>query len=82
MENLYKSLGFFKIPTILQNPYGIKIYVGNKDKEDWCIEIPKALAKKKCHNYNCDYNYMVYMVSEKEVLRIAKSYTELAKLKG
>lgn len=77
MYNIYKSLGFKK-PEFLENSYGIKIYIGTKGKDDWCIEIPKELAKKKCYNYNLDYNYIVYLTSEEEVIRIAKEFTQLA----
>lgn len=78
MEDAYKSLGF-KAPQFLENPYGIKIYLGSKDKDDWCVEIPKELTRKKCRSYNHDYNYVVYLTSEAEVLRIAREYTQLAK---
>ena len=74
MENAYQSLGF-KQAEILTNPYGIKIYVGTKGKDDWCIEVPRALARKKCPHYDCNYNYVVYLVSEAEVLRIAREFT-------
>lgn len=78
MEDLYKDLGF-KSPQFLENPYGIKIYLGSKGKDDWCVEIPKELARKKSRYYNRDYNYVVYLTSETEVLRIAKEYTQLAR---
>jgi hypothetical protein len=78
MEDLYAALGFKK-PEYLSNRYGIKIYIGTKDREDWCVEIPKELAKKKYSGYNCKCNYGVYLVSEKYALEVAKVFTELAK---
>ena len=47
MESLYESLGF-KQPEFVENPCGIRIYLGTKDKEDWCVEIPKELVQIKC----------------------------------
>lgn len=78
MEDIYKNLEF-KRPEIIENPYGIKIYLGTKGKEDWCIEVPKELARKKCHGYKLDCNYVVYLTSEEEVLRIAREFTQLAR---
>ena len=78
MEDAYKSLEFKKT-EVIENPYGIKIYLGSKDKDDWCIEIPKELARKKCRSYNHDYNYVVYLTSEANVLRIAREFTQIAK---
>ena len=78
MEDLYAALGFKK-PEYLSNRYGIKIYMGTKGEEDWCVEIPKELAMKKYSGYNCKYNYGVYLVSEKYALEVAKVFTELAK---
>ena len=82
MENLYEELGFKK-PKFVENPYGIKIYLGTKDKDDWCLEIPKELAQKRRSYYKCDKNCVIYCINEEEALRIAKVYTELAKeIKG
>ena len=78
MANLYEYLGF-KQPEYLENPYGIKIYIGTKDNEDWCVEIPKELAKKKCRYYNSSSNYAIYFVSEEHALAVAKDFTELAR---
>ena len=77
MEDIYKSLGS-KSPDFVENPYGIKIYLGKKGKEDWCIEVPKELAKMKLPDYDLWYNYKVYLTTEEEVLRIAREFTELA----
>jgi hypothetical protein len=74
MDNLYEALGFEK-PNFMQNPYGIKIYIGTKGKEDWCVEVPKELVKEHYQNYIVDYNYVVYFVSEEDALHIAKEFT-------
>lgn len=82
MDALYIQLGF-KQPAFLQNPYGIRIYLGTKGEDDWCVVIPKKLVKMKCSHYNYDTDYASYFVSEQEALSIAKKYTELArKAKG
>lgn len=82
MEDIYKKLGF-KYPEYVENPYGIRIYIGTKYQDDWSVLIPKKLAKMKCRYYNCDSDYAVYFVTEEDALEIAKMYTELAKqLKG
>ena len=76
-DDTYKSLGF-KSPDFIENQYGIKIYLGTKDKEDWCIEIPKEIARRKSHSYALKCNVVFYLISEAEVIRLAKEYTELA----
>lgn len=76
-EDTYKSLGF-KLPDFVVNEYGIKIYLGTKGKDDWCIEVPKELCKLKTPRYLFGYNYAVYLETEEEVLRIAREFTELA----
>jgi hypothetical protein len=82
MGDLYKELGF-KQPKVLRNPCGIRIYIGTKGKDDWCIVIPKALVKLKNSSYSYDKDYAVYLISEQEAISIAKEYTELAmKTKG
>lgn len=78
MEDIYKNLGF-KTPDFVENPCGIRIYFGTKDKDDWCVEIPKELAKLKCPRYPFDYNYVEYLISETKALIIATEFTELAK---
>lgn len=77
MDDLYKQLGF-KQPKLLRNPYGIRIYIGTKDKDDWCVVIPKKLVKLKCPQYNIDQDYAVYLISERDALGVAKEYTDLA----
>jgi hypothetical protein len=78
VEDQRAALGF-KQPTVLVNPFGIKIYTGTKGKEDWCIEIPKELAKKKCSVYRCNGNFVLYGVTEENALSVAKEFTNLAK---
>jgi hypothetical protein len=78
MEKEYESLGMKKA-IILQNDYGIKIYCGTKGNDDWCVEVPKKLMRKIYSSYACNYNYVVYLISEEEALRIADSYTITAK---
>lgn len=83
MEDLYNSLGFTK-PNYIENPYGIKIYLGTKDKDDWCVEIPKELIQEVHRGYyrsryKFDKNCVIYCVTEEEALNIAKKYTNWAK---
>lgn len=78
MTNLYAELGF-RQPEYLENSYGIKIYIGTKGKEDWCVEIPKEIVKEKYKDYKYNHNYTVYLVDEAHALAVAKKYTELAK---
>lgn len=77
MEDVYKKLGF-KSSEILENTFGIRIYVGTKGKNDWCIVIPKVLCEMKCKNYPYDNPFISYCISESEVINLAKEYTELA----
>ena len=77
MEDVYGQLGFKK-PEYVENPYGIRIYIGTKGKEDWSVEIPKELAKKKCRYYNGNNNYAIYLESEEYVLAVANEFTKLA----
>ncbi len=77
MEDTYKSLGF-KPPDFVENAYGIKIYLGTKGESDWCVEVPMELCKLKCPNYPFSYGYCDYLITEEEVLRIAREFTELA----
>lgn len=82
MKDLYKKLGF-KQPDFLENPYGIRIYIGTSGSDDWGVVIPKELVKMKCSRYNYNKDYNVYFVTERHALRIAEEYTEFAKsLKG
>ncbi len=81
MTDIYKQLGF-KQPEFLENPYGIKIYMGTAGEDDWCVVIPKELAKMKCSNYNVNHDFAVYLVSEQHALETAKLYTELARKLG
>lgn len=78
MENLYEQLGF-KRPEYVENPCGIRIYIGTKDNADWCVVIPKKLAKLKCPNYNFNNDYAIYFITENHALEMARVYTEMAK---
>ena len=78
MDDRYKELGF-KQPKLLRNPYGIRIYIGTKGKDDWCVVIPEKLCKLKNPSYNYGKDYAVYLVSEQAALSVAKEYTELAR---
>ena len=75
-EGMYEALGFKN--NVIVNPYGIKIYLGTKGKDDWCIEVPKELCKLKCPNYPFDYNYCDYLISEEQALQIAGEFTGYA----
>ena len=78
MEDLYKELEF-ETPKFIENPYGIKIYLGTKGKEDWCVEITKELAMLKTQSFKPKCNCVFYLISEEDALRIAKEFTLLAK---
>lgn len=78
MKDKYKQLGF-NHPKFLENPYGIRIYIGTDGEDDWCVEIPKRLCKKFCGKFNCDNGFTFYFVTEKLALEIAEKYTKLAK---
>ena len=73
MENLYEILGFKK-PEYLVNHCGIKIYIGTKGKDDWCISIPNELLKKV---RGIDYHkeIVMYFLSESEALEMARKFT-------
>ena len=79
MKSTYEKLGFEQ-SKILENPYGIRIYIGTKGEEDWCVEIPKELCKKSCSKFNYDNNFTFYFVTEQYALEIAERYTALAKV--
>lgn len=79
MASAYEKLGFEQ-SKILENPYGIRIYIGTKGEEDWCVEIPKALCKKNCSKFNYDNNFTFYFITEEYALEIAERYTALAKV--
>lgn len=78
MGDLYKKLGF-KQPQFLENKCGIRIYIGTKGLDDWCVVIPKELVKLKCSRYNYDKDYAIYFVTEEHALATAETYTELAR---
>ena len=76
-EDAYKSLGF-EPPEFVVNEYGIKIYLGTKGKDDWCVEVPREIVKLIYPHYPFGYNYAVYLESEEEVLRVAREFTTYA----
>lgn len=78
MEDIYKQLGFTR-PAFLENSYGIRIYIGSENKDDWCVVIPNKLVKLKSTHYKYDKDYAIYLITEREALSIAKEYTELAR---
>lgn len=78
MKDLYNSLGFKK-SDIVVNPYGIKILIGTKGEDDWCVEVPKELVTKKYGHYYGESNYTAYFIAEQEALKIAEEYTNVAK---
>lgn len=80
MDDLYASLGF-KAPDFVENQYGIRIYLGTKGKEDWCVEIPYKLIIQKLPQYigKCTKNVIVYFISEEDVLSIAEEFTTIAR---
>lgn len=74
MDNLYQALGF-KEPKILVNHCGIKIYIGTKDKDDWCVVIPKERLKAvKGIDYHKEIAF--YGVTESQALELARTYTK------
>ena len=77
MNNLYEQLGFTQ-PNYVKNVYGIKILLGTKGENDWCIVIPRELVEKKCR-VKLHSDFVMYLESEETVLLVAKEYTEYAK---
>ena len=56
MKAEYTELGFKK-PEYLDNKYGIKIYLGTTDKDDWCVEIPKKFMGKYYEKYSYEQKH-------------------------
>ena len=77
MKAEYTKLGFKK-PEYLENEYGIKIYLGTTDKDNWCVEIPKKFMGKDYEKY-CDKDFAIYMISEETALSVARKYTNYAR---
>ena len=73
MKEVFERLGF-KQPQYLENQYGIRIYIGTKDKDDWCVEIPKKLCNNSLSTF--------YLITEEKALSIAEKYTRIAKQSG
>lgn len=46
MGNVYENLQF-NVPDFLENPYGIKIYIGKENEDNWCVVIPSKLVNKR-----------------------------------
>ena len=78
MDELYKRLSF-KQPEFLENPYGIRIYIGTKGEDDWAVEIPNKLSKAKSSAFKYDKNIVFYLVTEEYALELAERYTKIAK---
>ena len=78
MEDVYKELGF-KQPAILENPYGIRIYIGTKGEDDWAVEIPNKLCKAKSPGFTYDKPVVAYLITEEDALDISRRFTEIAK---
>lgn len=84
MQDKYIELGF-KPPAFIENPYGIRIYIGTKGKDDWTVVVPKWIIKhvygnpqySKGHMYNKDV--ALYFVTEERALEVAERHTRLAK---
>ena len=74
----FESLGFKK-PDFIENEYGIKIYIGTKGKDDWCIEIPLKLVQEKTHCKIYNKNVVMYFISEEETFNIASEFTNIAR---
>ena len=74
INDTYKALGF-KSPDFIENQYGIKIYLGTKGKDDWCVEIPKEMARIKSISRVPNCNVVFYLVSEAEAIRLAADWT-------
>ena len=84
MESRYEFLGF-KRADIAVNQYGIKIYLGTKYHDDWCMEIPKRLILlEKTDDFRIEYfenkhSCPMYGLTENQALDIATKYTNIAK---
>lgn len=85
----FEKIGF-KTPRILVNKYGIKVYIGTPNNEDWCIEIPAQYVSKKmekCSPLTAKYykhlgkeDFAYYCISEEECLRIANEWITFIEL--
>jgi hypothetical protein len=83
MQDKYTELGF-KPPAFIENPYGIKIYIGTKGKDDWTVVIPQWIIQrefghneyfKKC---KCNKDVVLYLVTEEHALEMAERFTKIA----
>ena len=82
MDDLYKKLGFVA-SKILTNPYGIKIYVGTKGGDDWCVLVPKEIVSRKLSSDIArefrEQDYIAYLITEQQALSTAERWTKFAK---
>lgn len=77
MKPKYAELGF-KIPNYLENEYGIRIYLGTTESNNWHVSIPKELIGGNYEKY-CDEDFTFYMISEEYALSVASRYTRYAR---
>ena len=79
MDERYERLGF-KTPSFLENSYGIRIYLGTKGEEDWCVFIPKRILRLKVKDeIFTTHGFYLYLVTEKTALETAERWTTIAK---
>ena len=77
MSETFQSLGF-QIPKVMVNSYGIKIYIGHKDRDDWGAQIPNKLLPEEIRAiYKQPYDR--YFITESEALSEAEKFTKIAK---
>lgn len=82
-QDKYTALGF-KPPAFIENPYGIRIYLGTKGKDDWCVVIPHWILQMTYgHNeyfkkFGRNKDVALYCVTEEHALSMAEQYTRLA----
>ena len=80
--NEFELLGFEQSRWI-ENKYGIKVYIGKNDLDDWCIHIPFIIAEnfhgKDMVKTFGKHGLNWYGVSKQFAYRKASLYTESAK---
>lgn len=81
MQDKYTDLGF-KPPAFIENPYGIRIYLGTKGKDDWTVVVPQWIVKREYGHlpYFKNRDYALYLVTEEYALSTAERFTRLAKM--
>lgn len=81
MDERYEQLGF-KAPSFLENKYGIRIYIGTKGEDDWCVLIPNKIIRLKItDSMFAKQDCCLYLVTEKTALETAAQWTAIAKEK-